>query len=46
MEFHRIDHTSITLMELRFFIPFDPEGTVDTVEVYKEPLFGPTSEVL
>ena len=33
VEFHRSDDASISLMEMRFFVPADQEGSVDTVKV-------------
>jgi len=36
IEFHRSDDASVSLMEMRFFVPLDPEGTVDNVKEFHE----------
>lgn len=38
IEFHRSDDASVSLMEMRFFVPGDQEGSVDTVKEFHEAL--------
>jgi len=38
VEFHRSDDASISLMEMRFFVPADTEGNVDTAKEFHEAL--------
>ena len=33
IEFHRSDDAIVSLMEMRFFVPTDPDSTVDPVKV-------------
>lgn len=34
LEFHQNDDASVSLMELRFHIPTDPNSSIDPVQVY------------